>query len=198
MKRLLPDPNPFSDVNNELTTPMLRDACYRRERCGAKATFSWAPFSNLAPPDSLLPVQYYDLIRQPNHLNGEFRLVAALLVDAICCYRKYAKARDLKQRRLFNEVHYWFYSRNQRGLFAFEPVCDVLGLEAHSVRNALNLVRSTRLKLRRQSGHPAIGPVSTENSIRDDRARLIRYCSGRSTRSSHADLVLSDRVRAPQ
>lgn len=115
-------------------------------------------------PGCLLPVQYYDLVRRSYHLNGEFRLLLALLTDAVICYVRYAKARDQEQRRLFYEAHNWFHGHNQRGLFAFETVCDVLSLEPDAVRKSLKLVGTARLKLRRHSARVAIGSLRSRRN----------------------------------
>jgi hypothetical protein len=64
-------------------------------------------------PDFLVPVQFFDLTRRRSMLDGETRLVFAVLEDAVRCYHS---------------------------PFSFEYVCDVLGIEPASLRSRLGLL----------------------------------------------------------
>jgi hypothetical protein len=142
-------------VQPGLTPSVQGNRCDRPRKNGVVST----RLNESLGPEALLRSQYYDSVGRRYHLNGEFRLLLALLTDAVICYVRYAKARDPEQHRLFNEAQHWFHGRNQRGLFAFETVCDLLGLEPDAVRKSLKLVSAARLKLRRHSGRLAAGPL---------------------------------------
>ena len=89
-------------------------------------------------PDFLVPSQYYDLTRRRSGLDGETRLVYAVLEDAVRCYVKYAHATHGIRRALFDEVQGWFHARTTvPGLFSFAYVCDVLGVDPDFLRSQL-------------------------------------------------------------
>jgi hypothetical protein len=84
--------------------------------------------------DALLPSQYHDLIRhQSSVINAEYRLLWAILADAIRIYLNPSRSGD------FEEVRNWFESRQTKpgSLFAFEIVCDYLGIDARRLLNHL-------------------------------------------------------------
>lgn len=93
-------------------------------------------------PDFLVPVQYNDLIRRRSHIEGEVRLVFAVLEEAMRSYVKNVHATRRSERSEFEEVLRWF--QDQGGLqnpFSFEYVCDVLGVDPRSLRSQLPLLR---------------------------------------------------------
>ena len=101
----------------------------------------------LFQPDSMLPEQFFATLRSPGYAKrGEYLLVAAVLEDAIHCYKKYVHARDREGRRLFEDARDWFMAeRNAASIgaqdpptLAFEYVCDVLGLDPTYVRSGLS------------------------------------------------------------
>ena len=63
---------------------------------------------------------------------GELRLMLALLCDAIHVYA----ADHVRRRRprQLHELHAWFESTDRSYVFAFDSVCDALGLEAGYIR----------------------------------------------------------------
>jgi hypothetical protein len=71
-------------------------------------------------------------------LAPEKRLVLALLTEALATYRRCARARSGKGRRLFREAAHWFASDATDLPFAFVSVCDVLGLDPDAVRRSLD------------------------------------------------------------
>jgi hypothetical protein len=63
----------------------------------------------------------------------------AVLEDAVHCYRKYATARDRSGKEYFREVEEWIMGGGDGWIFAFENVCDLLGLDPQYVRRGLRL-----------------------------------------------------------
>jgi len=61
----------------------------------------------------------------------------AVLEDAVDCYQKYAHARDLRGRQLFDESCDWVLSPDRTWLFSFENICDTLEISAEYVRRGL-------------------------------------------------------------
>ena len=97
-------------------------------------------------PDTLLPEQYFSLLgRKP--LQGEKRLLLAMLEDAVHCFQTYLLAKKPHERRLFQESEEWINSTDGLWFFSFENICDVLGINPGRMRNALKAVSYTHLTL---------------------------------------------------
>jgi len=88
----------------------------------------------VAYPDVVFPPQHTAQIRQ---LTPARRLMIAVLVDAIDCMVKYRSAPDGPGRRLFVEDNEWLLSTDVRWPYSFECICDVLDLDAATVRAGL-------------------------------------------------------------
>ena len=88
-------------------------------------------------PDQILPVQFADLLQGTSERTPELRLMAAVLEDAIRTFCRYPGSRRRRGRRLFQETAEWFDSPDTSWTFAFENVCDVLGLEPGWIRGLL-------------------------------------------------------------
>ena len=87
-------------------------------------------------PDTLLPEQYFTLLgRKP--LQGEKRLLLAMLEDAVHCFQTYLLAKKPHERRLFQEAEEWIVSADRLWFFSFENICDVLGINPGRMREAL-------------------------------------------------------------
>ena len=94
--------------------------------------------SGLFEPDILLPNQYFAAFRRGRAVEGERRLMLAVLEDAVDSYRKYALARDPREQACFLEAREWFLSEDHSWLFAFENVCDVLEMNPDYLRSGLD------------------------------------------------------------
>ena len=92
-------------------------------------------------PDTLLPGQYFDRIRRGKDLTGEQRLMTAVLELAVDDYMKHAAARDRLRQGLFAEAERWIESTDRSWLYAFETICDHLGLDVDYVRRGLRELR---------------------------------------------------------
>jgi hypothetical protein len=73
---------------------------------------------------------------------GERRLLAVLLGDAVSCYRKYAFSGTRRGRRLFREAEAWFMDPHLDAAIPFQYVCEVLGIEPDYLRSALERWRA--------------------------------------------------------
>jgi len=104
-------------------------------------------------PDTVLPAQFFaSLQRQAPHRTGEYRLLVAVLDDAIRCFRLFAFPRTHRERRLFEDTERWIMndeslSRDPSAapLLSFEYVCCVLGIDPAGVRQSLRRWRTSRL-----------------------------------------------------
>ena len=92
-------------------------------------------------PDLILPVQYYAKLQPAFSAEAEGRLLFAVLQDAIDCYIVNMNRGGRTAREEFREVRNWFNARNHRGLFAFETICELFGLDPGCIRKALRALR---------------------------------------------------------
>jgi len=89
-------------------------------------------------PDTVLPSQFFGALREKGFIEGEKRLMAAVLADAVDCYMKQAFTKDTKGRNLFVDAEAWIF-QDEPGpwFFSFHNICDMLGLEAEYIRRGL-------------------------------------------------------------
>ncbi|MBP1686862.1 MAG: hypothetical protein H6Q33_3005 [Deltaproteobacteria bacterium] len=105
-------------------------------------------FAHLLQPDTLLPSQYFALVKRKGGHEPERRLVAALLEDAVECFQKHLRARDPKARQLFLDAEEWICSDDRSWPFSFENVCDLLQINPEYLRRGLIAWKDRQL-----SGH---------------------------------------------
>lgn len=92
----------------------------------------------LVEPEVLLPSQFYTRNRNLRVLEGERRLMLAILEDAVACFQKYAGATRPRSRRLFQEAEDWFMDPDGTWVFSFEAICNVLNIDAEYFRRNLS------------------------------------------------------------
>lgn len=97
--------------------------------------------AGLFVPDTLLPSQYFDRLKRRTDMDGERRLMLAVLEDALDVYRKQMRARDGRNRQLFREAEEWIEDTEAADLFSFENICDVLDLNAAYIRRGLHVLK---------------------------------------------------------
>jgi hypothetical protein len=102
-------------------------------------------FEDRAPgvfePDTLLASQYFDRIRRRAAVDGERRLIVAVLEDAVHMYLKHAAARIEVHRALFREAEEWIEDGDTQWFLSFENVCAVLDLDADYLRRGLRAAK---------------------------------------------------------
>ena len=96
--------------------------------------------SGILQPSFILPGQR---TRHQPEMEPERKLMVAVLVDAICCYL------GERGRQPREEAEYWFAAGAGPDLFAFENLCDALGLHPQSVRRNLEQLRLDTQRSRR-------------------------------------------------
>jgi hypothetical protein len=125
---------------------------------------------------SILPVQYSTSVRGRKLVEGEYRLLLAVLEDALRCYLNNLNPRSPQQRLRFAEARDWFYSRwdvRQRAPIPFEYICDQLGIEANVFRSRLNSISIRDLPTHRRPVRHSL--VTERRRARDQRtARFAR------------------------
>ncbi len=92
---------------------------------------------DLTEPQGLLPSQFFSRIGRAARVEGERKLMVAVLEDAVRCFRKYSVASNRRGRRLFREVEAWFMEPDTGSALSFDYVCEASGLDADSIRSRL-------------------------------------------------------------
>ena len=101
--------------------------------------------AGLIQPDTLLPSQFFDRVRRRSELDGERRLMIAVLEDALDVFRKQVGAHDVRGKQLFHEAVDWLEDAEANDLFSFENICDVLDLNAEYIRRGLKSLQARLL-----------------------------------------------------
>ncbi len=95
-------------------------------------------FESPVEPDVLLDSAF----SRSKPLQGERRLMLAVLWDAVDCYRRGCRTSDPATRLLFDETRTWVESTDRRAIFSFESICDYLGIDADYLRRGLRQRRA--------------------------------------------------------
>ena len=69
----------------------------------------------------------------------------AVLKDAIRAYIRDMDGRTAQARRNFQETYRWVHAVDQDGVFAYDNVCDTLGLEPGMLRRWLKSLHDVEL-----------------------------------------------------
>jgi len=126
----------------------------------------------------LMPAQYADLVRRNHTLEGELKLLMAVLEDAIRCYLRNIDAKDSERRREFIEVKNWFESTvaGPAGIFSFENLCEALGIESSRLLARLGIMTigdlpSRRYQMRRHRALSSLRSTRGTSQSRSARSR---------------------------
>lgn len=140
----------------------------------------YASFDSITQPECMLPAQFFAR-RTSARVEGEMRLLIAVVEDAINTYARCMTPRNHRQREELREVEAWFEGHGQSGLFAFENVCELLGVDSGRLRE---WVRSL---------YDGAGPARARMTANDDRPnggrrkwRIYLGDRGRATRGPSA------------
>jgi hypothetical protein len=107
-------------------------------------TFAGLEEEDGVAPDCILPAQYFARSKRQFSSGAEGRLMLAVLEDAVNCYLRTMNRRNREVSLEFREVSDWFAAGNCEGVFAFEHICEVLGIDAGWVRRSLQRLRGLR------------------------------------------------------
>lgn len=134
----------------------------------------------LLEPELMMPTQFFDRFRGSALLEGERRLMLAVLEDAVACFQKNAGATRPRARRLFQEAEDWFLDPDDSWPFSFEAVCVVLGYDAGYVRSRL-LAWKDRLLAQGPEERARIGRVRLRAARRHKILPVTRRRRGKKT-----------------
>ena len=93
--------------------------------------------ARILEPDIFLPSQFYGAGGLSRKLEGEKRLMIAILKDAVECLEKYRGARTSAGRSHYESAIEWVKDTDTEWLFSFTNICDLLGFDADYMREVL-------------------------------------------------------------
>lgn len=89
---------------------------------------------DLSGIDGDVGVRYESVYRRAEPASGERRLLLAVLEDGIRTFLKHARATRGRAFNLRREALHWLMVRGQADVFAFESICESLGIDAGRLR----------------------------------------------------------------
>ncbi len=93
--------------------------------------------ARILEPDIFLPSQFYGTGGLSRKLEGEKRLMIAILKDAVECLEKYRGARSSSGRSHYLNALEWVQDKGTDWLFSFTNICDLLGFDPDYLREVL-------------------------------------------------------------
>src|ERR671921_251324 len=93
--------------------------------------------ARILEPDIFLPSQFYGTGGLSRQLEGEKRLMIAILRDAVECLEKYRESKSSSGQTNYQNALKWIEDKSTDWLFSFTNVCDLLGFEADYLRTVL-------------------------------------------------------------
>jgi hypothetical protein len=93
--------------------------------------------ARILEPDIFLPAQFYGSAGLSRKLEGEKRLMIAVLKDAVECLEKYRGSRNSVARSHYENAIAWVMDNGTDWLFSFTNICDLLGFDPQYLRDVL-------------------------------------------------------------
>lgn len=93
--------------------------------------------ARIIEPDTFLPSQFYGNRGLSRQLDGEKRLMLAILKDAVECLEKYRGSKNSIGRGLYENTLEWVEDRSAGWPFSFNNICDLLGFDPDYLREFL-------------------------------------------------------------
>lgn len=110
--------------------------------------------ARILEPDTCLPSQFWGNRGLSRQLEGEKRLMIAIMKDAVECLEKYRNARNSAGRELYQNALEWIEDQGTGWLFSFTNICGLLGFDPDYMREFL-------LKREQKLAKPVRGKVYT-------------------------------------
>jgi hypothetical protein len=93
--------------------------------------------ARILEPDIFLPSQFYGSGSLSRKLEGEKRLMIAILKDAVECLEKFRTSSSSSGRSHYLNALEWVQDENTEWLFSFTNICDLLGFDPDYLREVL-------------------------------------------------------------
>jgi hypothetical protein len=108
--------------------------------------------ARILEPDTCLPAQFWGNRGLSRQLEGEKRLMIAVLKDAVECLEKYRGSRNSLGQELYQNAMEWIEDKSTEWLFSFDNICGLLAFDPDYTRGFL-------LKREQQLARPARGKL---------------------------------------
>lgn len=106
--------------------------------------------ARILEPDIFLPSQFYGSTGISRQLEGEKRLMIAILKDAVECLEKYRGSRSSTGQCHYQSAIEWVEDNSTDWLFSFTNICDLLGFDPEYLREVLLKRENRYVKPQRQ------------------------------------------------
>jgi hypothetical protein len=116
------------------TMPLSRGGVSTTRRRAALASPGHAASGGLSGHDGEVCVRFEAVYRRADPACGERRLLLAVLEDGIRAYLKNARATHGRPLNLRREAFNWLTTDDQSDVFAYESICEALGIDAGRLR----------------------------------------------------------------
>jgi len=93
--------------------------------------------ARILEPDIFLPSQFHGSAGLSRQLEGEKRLMIAVLKDAVECLEKYRGSRNSVGQCQYLSAIEWVQDTDTDWLFSFTSICDLLGFDPEYLRDVL-------------------------------------------------------------
>ncbi len=93
--------------------------------------------ARILEPDIFPPSQFYGAKGLSRKLEGEKRLMIAILKDAVECLDKYRGSRNGPGQGQYQDALDWIQDEGTDWLFSFTNICDLLGFDPQYLRGVL-------------------------------------------------------------
>jgi hypothetical protein len=93
--------------------------------------------ARIVEPDVFFPSEFYGSGGLSRQLDGEKRLMIAILKDAVECLNKYRGARSSLGSSQYENALEWIEDEGTQWLFSFNNICDLLGFDPDYLRKVL-------------------------------------------------------------
>ncbi len=93
--------------------------------------------ARILEPDIFLPSQFYGNGGLSRKLEGEKRLMIAIMKDAVECLEKYRGARTGAGKISYQSAIEWVEDNDTEWLYSFTNICDLLGFDPEYLRTHL-------------------------------------------------------------
>ncbi len=120
--------------------------------------------ARILEPDIFLPSQFYGNGGLSRILEGEKRLMIAILKDAVECLEKYRGARSGMGKVSYQSAIEWVEDSVTDWLYSFTNICDLLGFDPHYLREQL-LKRENRYIKPMQTRTLSLASLSTSAAL---------------------------------
>lgn len=93
--------------------------------------------ARIIEPDTFLPSQFYGNRALSRQLDGEKKLMLAILKDAVECLGKYRETKTAIGKGLYQNALEWVEDKSTGWPFSFNNICELLGFDPDYLREFL-------------------------------------------------------------